>query len=222
MTNRRSLWAQTPFAIHSPTGRLQYPKAGRTAPSAPSSVVTIVRCARSLLFLIPALLALAGCASAPGIHSRGEPSARLSSARTFSLLPAAAAPHVAPAVAGAVVDAAQSGARDALRELGYSETSLPNADLVFYLHGKSLASVPVAAQGYQPAPSKFGMGPADEAASANHRFFVEAYDNHTKRQVWLGWLECNCRSINPERIQNEIQRILETFPARSRLYTRSG
>jgi hypothetical protein len=53
-------------------------------------------------------------------------------------------------------------------------------------------------------------------ANANHRIFVETYDNHSKRQVWMGWIECSCKTVDPERIQHEIQRIVATFPPRSK------
>jgi len=161
-------------------------------------------------------LTFAGCATAPVIHSSGDNSAKFSSAQTFALLPVSIDPSVPPAEAPALTEAAQDGARDALRTLAYSETSLTNADLVFYLHGKIMAPAAVADWGYLPNPSKFGIGSAEVAASAGRRVFVEAYDNHSKRQVWMGWLECTCRKVKPEGIQNEIQQIVATFPPRAK------
>jgi hypothetical protein len=159
-------------------------------------------------------LTFAGCATAPDIHSSGDNSAQFRSAQTFALLPVSIDQSIPPTEAPALTDAAQAGARDALGALSYSETSITNADLVFYLHGKIMAPVSVADWGYLPSPSKFGIESAEVAATTGHRVFVEAYDNHSKRQVWMGWLDCTCRKVKPERLQSEIQQIVETFPPR--------
>ncbi len=160
------------------------------------------------------LLAYAGCTTAPDVHSPAGASAQVSSSRTFALLPVTVHASVPAPAAGEVVHAAETGARDALRTLGYSETSRENADLVFHLHGKAMTPVAVTKWDYLPEPSRFGMSPAKMAATSNSRIFVEAYDNHSRRQVWLGWMECTCHELVPSRIQHEIQRIIATFPPR--------
>jgi hypothetical protein len=128
------------------------------------------------------------------------------------VLPVAVDSTVSPATAPTVAQAAQNGARDTLRALGYTETGRENADLVFYLHGKCLAPVSVTSWDYVPETSKFGIRPTKMTAYANHLIVVETYDNHSKRQVWMGWIECNCHVMEPDRIQQEIQRIVATFP----------
>jgi hypothetical protein len=171
-----------------------------------------------LICTIPfaALLTFAGCATAPDIHSRGDTSIPVSSSATFAVLPVTVNSNVPPTTASAVVEAADTGARDTLKALGYSETSRENADLVFYLHGKAMTPEAVTDWNYQPEPSKFGVSPAEMETKANRRIFVETYDNHSKRQVWMGWVECSCQKVDPERIQQEIQRIVATFPPRSK------
>lgn len=163
------------------------------------------------LIIAVALLALAGCATPPAVHSRGD-SSEVNSGQTFALIPVAVDASVSPAAAPSVAQAAQDGARDTLLALGYTETSRENADLVFYLHGKCLAPVQITNWDYVPETSKFGIGPAKMTANANHLVVVETYDNHSKRQVWMGWIQCNCHVMEPDRIQQEIQRIVATFP----------
>jgi hypothetical protein len=167
-----------------------------------------------------ALLALAGCATAPDVHIRGDNTTQFGSSETFALLSVTVDPSLPSTTASAVVEAAETGARDTLRALGYSETSREKADLVFYVHGKSMTPVAVTSLDYVPAPSQFGMSAAEMEAYSGRRIYVETYDNHSKRQVWMGWLECSCRGINPERIQHEIQRIVATFPPRTKALTR--
>jgi hypothetical protein len=168
----------------------------------------------SKLIIAAALLAFAGCSSVPSVHNPGDTSAKVNSSQTFALLPVTVDPSVAPDTAPSIAEAAENGARDTLRALGYTESGLENADLVFYLHGKCLAPVEVTNWDYVPETSKFGMKPDKMTAYANHLVVVETYNNHSKRQVWMGWIECNCRVMEPERIQHEIQRIVATFPPR--------
>jgi Domain of unknown function (DUF4136) len=158
------------------------------------------------------VLIVAGCATNSGVHSRGDQSTQLSSSETFALLPVTVDPNLPPSTASAIAEAAETGARDTLRALGYSETSREQADLVFYVHGKSMTPVEVTSLDYVPEPSRFGVSPAKMTGYANRRIVVETYDNHSKRQVWMGWIECSCRGVDPERIQHEIQRIVATFP----------
>jgi hypothetical protein len=167
------------------------------------------------VIIAAALLAFAGCASTPSVHNPGDTSAEVTSSQTFALLPVAVDPSVGPEIAPSLAQAAEDGARDTLRALGYTESSLENADLVFYLHGKCLAPVEVTNWDYVPETAKFGMKPDKMTAYANHLVVVETYDNHSKRQVWMGWIECNCHVMEPERIQQEIQRIVATFPPRN-------
>ena|SRR5437899_279980 len=163
------------------------------------------------LIIAVALLALAGCATPPAVHSRGDTS-EVNSGHTFAVLPVAVDASVSPGTAPTVAQAAEDGARDTLQALGYTETSREDADLVFYLHGKCLAPVQVGNWDYVPETSRFGIRPAKMTANANHLVVVETYDNRSKRQVWMGWIQCNCRVIEPDRIQHEIQRIVATFP----------
>ena len=165
------------------------------------------------------LLTLAGCATVPDVHSRNDTSAQINASATFALLPVTVRTNVPAATASAVVAAAQSGARDTLLALGYTEAEREKADLVFYLHGKSMVAETVTDWSYLPEPSKFGLSPSDMTATANRRIFVETYDNHSKHQVWMGWVECSCQKVDPERIQDEIQRIIATFPPRSKAQT---
>jgi hypothetical protein len=167
------------------------------------------------LIIATVLLAIAGCATTPDVHSRGDNSAQVSSSETFALLPVTVNPEVPPAGASSLVQAAETGARDTLRALGYSETSRENADLVFYMHGKSLEPETITDWNYLREPSKFGMRADEVEAYSGRRIYVETYDNHSKHQVWMGWIECSCRGVDPERVQHEIQRIVATFPPRS-------
>jgi len=168
------------------------------------------------IFFASALLALAGCASTPAVHSGGDTTAQARSCKTFALIPVTVDPNLPSDTASAIAEAAETGARDTLRALGYSETSREKADLVFYLHGKTMTPVEVTSLDYVPEPGRFGVSPAKMEAYANHRIVVETYDNHSKRQVWMGWIECSCRGVDPERIQHEIQRIVATFPPPSK------
>jgi hypothetical protein len=163
------------------------------------------------------MVALAGCATDPWIHNRVVSSAHVNSApvnsrETFAVIPVAADTKLSPEAAGAVVVAAESGIRDALRALGYTETNLETADLVFYLHGKSMVCVAAAKLEYVSTPSQFGMTPAEMEAYSGRRIYVETYDNHTKQQVWMGWIECTCQDVEPAWISHEIQRIVAKFP----------
>jgi hypothetical protein len=167
------------------------------------------------LIIAAALMAFAGCASTPTVHSKGDTAAQVNSSQSFALLPVAVDSSVSPAAAPTVAQAAQNGARDTLRALGYTETSRESADLVFYLHGKCLAPVEVAKWNYVPETSKLGLKPNRMTAYANHMVVVEGYDNHSKQQVWMGWINCNCHVMEPEQIQHEIQRIVATFPPRN-------
>jgi hypothetical protein len=167
------------------------------------------------LIMAAALLTLAGCISNPTVRNRSDTSAQLSSGKTFALLPVSVDPSLSSASAPSVAQAAQNGARDTLQALGYTETSHENADLVFYLHGKCLAPVEVTKWDFVPDTAKFGIGPSKMEAYANHLIVVETYDNHSKQQVWMGWIKCNCHVMEPEAIQHEIQRIVATFPPRT-------
>jgi hypothetical protein len=172
------------------------------------------------LLFAGALLALAACASTTAVHSRGDTSTQFSSAETFALLPVTVDPNLPSTTANAVAEAAETGARDTLRALGYSETSRENADLVFYVHGKTMMPVEVTSLGYVPEPARFGISPAKMTGYANRLIVVETYDNHSKRQVWMGWIQCSCRGVDPERIEHEIQRIVATFPPRTKTISR--
>jgi hypothetical protein len=168
------------------------------------------------LIIAASLLALAGCASTPAVHSRADRSAQTSSCQTFALIPVTVDPNLPSDTASAVAEAAETGARDTLRALGYSETRREEADLVFYLHGKSMTPVAVTSLDYVPEPARFGLSRDKMTGYANRMIVVETYDNHSKRQVWMGWIECSCRGVDPERIQHEIQRIVATFPPPSK------
>jgi hypothetical protein len=167
------------------------------------------------IIIAAALLTLAGCVSNPTVRSRSDTSAQLSGT-TFALLPVAVDPSLSSANPPAVAQAAQSGASDTLRALGYTETSRENADLVFYLHGKCLAPVEVTKWDYVPDTAKFGLTRNKMVVYANHLLVVETYDNHSKQQVWMGWIQCNCHLMEPEAVQHEIQRIVATFPPRTK------
>ena len=162
------------------------------------------------------VLTLAGCASTSSVHSRSDRSAQVGSGQTFALLPVTVDPNLPPTTASAIAEAAETGARETLRALGYSETSREQADFVFYVHGKSMTPVEVTSLDFVPEPERFGVSPAKMTGYANRRIVVETYDNHSKRQVWMGWIECSCRGVDPERIQHEIQRIVATFPPPSK------
>jgi hypothetical protein len=88
------------------------------------------------------LLVIAGCATEPGVQSRVDTSARFNSSKTFAVLPVTVDPAVPRGTASAVVEAARL-APCTLRALGYSEAKTENADLVFYLHGKSMELRPL-------------------------------------------------------------------------------
>jgi hypothetical protein len=168
------------------------------------------------IIVATAMLVFAGCISNPTVRNRSDTSAQLSSGQTFALLAVAVDPSLSSASAPTVAQAAQNGARDTLRGLGYTETSRENADLVFYLHGKCLAPVEVTQWGYVPDTAKFGIKPNKMVVYANHLLVAETYDNHSKQQVWMGWIQCNCHLMEPEAIQREIQRIVATFPPRNK------
>ena len=163
------------------------------------------------------LLACAGCRtpSPEPSHAKGDPAVDFGSYRTFALLPPTTKTKLDPADARALIAAAETGARDALQNAGYTETNRENADVIFYLHGKVLMPVAVTDLGYQPALASFGTSPADVAANSNSRVFVEAYDNHTKRQVWMNWIVCTCINVLPTKLHGEVHHILEEFPARA-------
>jgi hypothetical protein len=172
------------------------------------------------LIIAIALLALAGCRTDPWVHNRVVSSAPVNSApvnsrETFAVIPVAVDTKLSPEAAGAVVVAAESGMRDALRALGYSETNLETADLVFYVHGKSMVPVAAAKLEYVSTPSQFGMTSAEMEGYSGRRIYVETYDNYTKQQVWMGWIECTCQDVEPEWISHEIQRIMGKFPPRT-------
>jgi hypothetical protein len=142
-------------------------------------------------------------------------SAPVNSRETFAVIPVAVDTKLSPETAGAVVVAAESGIRDALRTLGYSETNLETADLAFYVHGKSMIPVAAAKLEYVSTPSRFGMTPSEIEAYSGRRIYVETFDNHTKQQVWMGWIECTCQDVEPAWISHEIQRIVAKFPPRN-------
>ena len=77
------------------------------------------------------------------------------------MIPVTVDPQLPHVTAGAVAVAVESGTRDAVRALGYTETNLETADLVFYVHGKSMTPVAITSMDYVPAPAQFGMR-ADE------------------------------------------------------------
>jgi hypothetical protein len=154
-------------------------------------------------------------------HTKRDPSTDFAAYRTFALLPPEIKRDVDRDTAGKVIVAAERGARDALRNQGYSEVSPESADLVFYMHGKALAPVAVSNMGYQPTPEMFGVTPKQVSATSYSHLFVEGYDNHTKRQVWMDWVECNCTHVVPSRVENEIHHILEGFPARVQSLSRA-
>ena len=68
---------------------------------------------------------------------------------------------------------------------------------------------------YVSNPAQFGMTSAEMDAYSGRRIYVETYDNHTKHQVWMGWIECTCQDVEPEWISHEIQRIVAKFPPRN-------
>jgi hypothetical protein len=180
------------------------------------------RCLFSVPFAI-LLLACAGCRTPSETpHARNDPGADFTAYHTFALLPPATGPGLDADTAKAVVEAAESSAREALRSAGYTEVGRESADLVFYLHGKALAPVAVTDWGYEPALSTFGISSAEVSKTSNSRLFVEAYDNRTKRQVWMDWVVCTCTQVVPSRIGREIHHVLEQFPARVSITAREG
>ena len=168
------------------------------------------------------LLVCAGCRTPSQTpHTTRDPSVDFSNYRTFAVLPSATKSDLDPGTAKAVVAAAEKGARDALGNAGYTETNRESADLVFYIHGKVFAAIPVTDWGYQPALSTFGTSPAEIARTSYIRIFVEGYENRTKRQVWMDWVECTCTHVVASRIEGEIHHILEGFPSRVHSVTQS-
>jgi hypothetical protein len=147
-------------------------------------------------------------------HTTRDPSVDFSGYRTFAILPVETGRGVDADTSRKVIVAAERGARDALTNAGYGEAGRDDADLVFYLHGKALAPVLIADMGYQPASEAFGITASQVAKTSNSHLFVEGYDNHTKGQVWMDWVECTCTHVVPSRIEGEIHHVLEGFPAR--------
>jgi hypothetical protein len=191
------MWQQT--ALTQGQGNLPTPRS-------PSFLASIPIVWSGFLLL---LLVCPGCQAPPKGHAHLDAPERFAAYKTFALLPVVTTPNLDAGTATALVNAAESGARDALRAKGYVEIEREKADLVFYLHGKAMAPVGVTELGFVSDPAK-----AAKAGGEADRLFVETYDNQTRRQVWMGWLDCSCKKVQPERVQHEIQRILENFPAR--------
>src|SRR5262245_36179456 len=107
--------------------------------------------------MLSVLIVCAGCRTpTEKPHTKRDPSADFAGYRTFALLPVKIKRDVDRDTAKKVIVAAEEGARAPLLNQGYSETNLESADVVFYLHGKALAPLPVSDMGYQPAPETFG------------------------------------------------------------------
>jgi Domain of unknown function (DUF4136) len=166
------------------------------------------------------VLACAGCRTPSGTpHATLDPAVDFTAYRTFVVLPPATKPGLNAATAKAVVEAAERGARDALKHAGYTDADRESADLVLYLHGKALAPVAVKDWGYEPSYHTFGISSAEASKMSKTHIFVEAYDNKTKRQIWMDWVICTCSQVVPSRIEGEIHHILEGFPARAGVNT---
>jgi hypothetical protein len=162
------------------------------------------------------VLVCAGCrtpSAAP--HATRDPAANFAAYRTFAVLPPATKRDLDTRTAKAVVECAERGARVSLHNAGYTETNRDSADLVIYLHGKALAPLPIKDWGYEPSYTTFGTSSADVSKMSKTHIFVEAYDNKTKRQIWMDWVVCNCSQVVPSRIEGEIDHVLEGFPARA-------
>jgi hypothetical protein len=171
-----------------------------------------IRNVSSLICVI--LLSCAGCKTAPEKPHPNRAAVDFSGYRTFALLPPSTHASLDKATARAVVEAAENGARDALLKSGYTEADRETADLVFYLHGKAIADVELSELGYVQTLSTFGTDAREVSATSDRRYFVEGYDNHTKRQVWMDWVTCECTMIVPSRIRKEFHQVFEGFPAR--------
>lgn len=160
---------------------------------------------------VTALLLGLGCATSSD-NSQGRASERFGVYKTFAILPVVVDSKLQRSLATAVTEAAEDAARSGLQARGYAETNRENADLVLYLHGKSMAPVALTDLRYQPTPTEFGISHEEMESTASHRIFVEAYENKSRRQVWMGWTDCWCKGVGARKIRHEVGRVLEPFP----------
>jgi hypothetical protein len=161
-----------------------------------------------------ALLALAGCSTAPRVHTYAKTGTDYTRYRTFALMPLPArGPANDPGLMLVLAEPARQAVVEVLAAKGLTEADRTQADIAVNLRGQFLPKVEVADLGYHAAPVYGPSGGYQVRTYEERTLNIEIFDNHTKEVIWVGWSRREAHSqVDVERVQQAISNILAKFP----------
>ena len=179
----------------------------------------------STAILVILAIAITGCQTTE-INTQVAPGADLSGYETYAILPV---PDKIPGIDPGVVLRVRGIVRDAVeKEMNakrYLMAPVSEADIVVNITGQVVPKVDITQWGYMDVThhgwvhgypyygSEISVDQYEEGT-----LIIEVYNRPTKEMVWVGWGKTRRseRGPDPDRIQNTVNQILESFPTSTR------
>ena len=178
--------------------------------------------------------ALTGCSTTPKVYSDYNTAVNFKAYKTFAVLaPRASGSGIDPGAAMRLTQPVQQTVREALTAKGMTEAPREQADFAVTVRGESIPKIEVTDMGYTAYPYPYG---ASRAGWAHHgayggyggyggyssgvsvqntterKLIVEIFDNASRQEAWVGWMERTGGSVDTEKVLAGIRLILGGFP----------
>jgi hypothetical protein len=180
---------------------------------------------------IAVVAALTGCTTTPKVYSDSNSAVNFGAFKTFAVLtPKATGGGIDPGVAMRLSQPIQQTVREVLTAKGMSEVAREQANFVVSVRGESVPKVEVTDMGYTAYPygvsragwnhyGGYGYGgyAGYNAVQVNNtndrRLIVEIFDNASKQEAWVGWIErTSSAPVDTEKVLEGLRLILGGFP----------
>ena len=169
--------------------------------------------------LAPAVFAgllLASCSSTPTVHADFKPGQDFAVYKNFALLPLPEVKDLSdPGLMLRVSEPARKTVIETLSAKGFHEVERTAADFTVNVRGESIPKVEVSDWGYSHGTrAGYGAYRAVDVYSYDQRTLaVEVYDQHSKEQVWVGWIKTDAYGrVEVDRVCEGLRMILAKFP----------
>ena len=178
--------------------------------------------------------ALTGCSTTPKIYSDSNAAVNFGAYKTFAVLaPRASGSGIDPGAAMRLTQPIQQTVREVLTSKGMTEAAREQADFAVSVRGESVPKIEVTDMGYTAYPygvsragwnhyGGYGYGGYGGYGGYNgvqvtntndRRLIVEIFDNASKQEAWVGWMErTSSAAVDTDKLLEGLRLILAGFP----------